>query len=169
MKTTAWTPNPALAGAEFALDEEAYFYSAPAKVDKRMTLIGAVLAGAAYAGMGLPFEIRKASQELIAVFEPGQAVRAYPAVMAALFEASAHLDQRAKMAVRKAIADFKQEAVQLYAKGVEHGMEAAAAAAVANTESAAPDTSTAAADAAELSQAAQAAQPAPQPEAPPAQ
>jgi hypothetical protein len=124
MKTTAWTPSPSLTTAEFCIDDEVSFYSSSSKVNKRTTLMGALLAAGAYAGMNLPFEILNRSQEVLVVFEPGAVARGYPAVLQALVEVSVHLDKRAEEAVRNLMQVIKDEALRVYEQGVNDGIVA---------------------------------------------
>jgi hypothetical protein len=123
MKTSAWIPAPDLAEAGFGIDEDVVFFSAPAKVNKRTTLIGALLAAGAYAGMNLSFEIRNAKQDVLINYEPGVGVSGYHAIRDALMTVAVHLDNRAQMAVTNAVNSLKGEAVLLYEKGVLDGIE----------------------------------------------
>lgn len=124
MKTTAWTPAATLPSPDFGIDDEVVFFSQPAKINKRTTLVSSLMAGAAYASMGLPFEIRNSNQDELIRFEPGTAVQGYAALRQALMEISAHLDSRTTTAVAKTVEDLKAEAVLLYERGVADGMAA---------------------------------------------
>jgi hypothetical protein len=124
MKTVAWTPSPHLLTAEFAIDDEVVFYSAPAQVDKRTTLMGALLAAAGYAAMNLAFELRNKHQEVLMVFEPGTPVRGYPSLCQSVLEIAVHMDKRVEATLERANAEVKAAAVSLYERGVADGIAA---------------------------------------------
>lgn len=122
MKTIAWTPSPDLNSAEFSIDDEVIFSALASKTTKRVTLLGALLAAGAYAGMNLGFEIRNKSQDVLAVFEPGNSVKGYPTIIQALVEVATHLDNHAKNAVTRTVENLKPEAVRLYEQGIVDGV-----------------------------------------------
>lgn len=124
MRTLAWTPAPSLISADFAIDDEIIFAAYVSKIEKRLPLLAALLVAAAYATENLPFELRNRSQEVLAVFEPGQPIQGYPSIVQAMLDVAAHLDHHAQRAVVRIVDKLKEEAVNVYERGVYHGIEA---------------------------------------------
>jgi hypothetical protein len=124
MKTVAWTPSQDIATAEFGIDDEVIFYSNVAKINKRTTLMGALLAAAGYASMNLDFELRNSKQEPLIIFEPGAPVKGYPSLCQAVVEIAVHMDKRVESRLNRASAEVKEAAIGLYERGVNDGIAA---------------------------------------------
>jgi hypothetical protein len=125
MKTLAWTPAQNEVSAEFNLEDEVIFSSATAKIDKRVSMITALLSGADYAGRGIGFEIRSMTQDTLAVFEPGQPIRAYRSILRSLIEAAGHLDYHAKNIATASATLIKIDVKRVYEQGLADGALAA--------------------------------------------
>lgn len=125
MKTLAWTPAQDEESAEFNLEDEVIFSSASVKVDKRVSMITALLSGADYAGRGIGFEIRSMTQDTLAVFEPGQPIRAYRSILRSLIEAAGHLDYHTKTIANASATLLKVDVKRVYEQGLADGARAA--------------------------------------------
>lgn len=125
MKTLAWTPMQDEVNAEFNLEDEVIFSSRTVGIDKRVSMITALLSGANYAGRGISFEIRSMTQDTLAVFEPGQPVKGYRSIVRSLAEAAGHLDYHATSIAKASATYLKVDVQRVYEAGVLDGALAA--------------------------------------------
>jgi hypothetical protein len=125
MKTLAWTPAQDELSTEFSIDDEVIFASTAVKVDKRVSLMNAILTAAGYAARGLSFEIRSITQDTLAVFEPGLPVKGYRSIVRALTDAAAHIDYHTTEIAQGVAARAKFDAARVYEQGVIAGALAA--------------------------------------------
>lgn len=109
MKTTPWTPSASLNESTWAIDDIVIFSSDAAKVDNSGQLLSALLAGAAYAGMNLPFQVFSSSRDELLRFTPGTPVEGVPELVVAIREIAMHMDKQVRDALAIRLGELRAE------------------------------------------------------------
>ena len=124
MKTSPWKPVIPTEETSFSIDDSTIFICEEVKLEKRTTLLSAMVAGASYASMGLPFQVLNGNQEIILQFEPGTEVEGYPALKAGVLELAVHVDLMVRAAVDKMREGLKVQITEMFAELVDQAVQA---------------------------------------------